>query len=194
MNLVLRYAQVKHSQNIYRDYYRSGLRVGYRPLAEEGITESKIYKLPFRPRRILSAGSRACLQTATIFGERYKLEPQTHPSLLNIKHDLTKLVTESDFQLKEGVEKLRRNFIRDLYNDNLAEKKTTILWRMAALKQILDCEADTLVITHGLVLIVFRLYLLEGIKILAKSGKLVNYSNPFFGPLLGYAYPEMEEF
>ena len=191
MNLLLRYAQISHSGNIYRDYYQSGLGLAYRPLSDKGIKHAKQYRLPFKPVRIVTADTNACTETGEIFAGKFGVGAETDSSLLNIRHDLSKLITPREFAANSGLEQLRRNFIRDLYADELSESKAVILSRMSALQSLLASGDKLLGITHGLTLVVFKLYLQEGIKQLPgiNSCRLIDYNKPFYGPLLGYSYP-----
>jgi len=198
-NLIIRYAEVEHSPNLYQDYVQSGLLQDSSVLTKKGLEQTKnaVFKLK-KIGKIYYSPKPAAKQTAELLSEILRVPSEELALLENIKHDFSKL---TNFELwkennpgDEEMYNLRKNFILQFMNDELLESKQAATRRIITLMDIMTKEKNSLFISHGIFIKMFYLYCrthFEGE--LAEILNKADLDKTFYGSLSGIEYQSLKE-
>jgi broad specificity phosphatase PhoE len=198
MNILIRYSKVNYSDNLYMDYYKSGIGEDTLKLSEDGKEDIKHFSPDINIKRIFYSPSSSCKETALEFQKKFgKVEIVELQELSNVKHDFSKLTDKNLWANgtpdNKEMQKLRTKFIESFLEDKLLERRNEIEKWLLKLREILDSEKDGLFITHGIVLKLFELLFKNTIQ--NKENLIANaeLEKPFYGALKGYFYPGFQK-
>jgi len=196
-NLLLRYSQPKHTNNIYHDYCVTGKEQNNLPLSEIGKQQIIEFKFPNTIKTIYYSPCGIARSTAEEFQRIHEVEIQSLDLLANIKHDFSEISPQENWTdghpSDEHMKTVRKKFIEMFFKDQLIDKRIDTLETFKQLHTFLETSSNSLFITHGIVLTLFRLYILT--KFTSTSStciKLAETNKPFYGSLKGYFYNEVE--
>jgi broad specificity phosphatase PhoE len=191
----IRYADLVHTNNLYEDYYQSGLLKGNPDLSENGKLKTAKYAREVVKKNIVNiffSPSAACRQTALLINDTLNCNMVELPLLQNLKHDFS-LLTKKELWIdscptQKTLIDLRMEFFRQFQNNLLLENTTDCIKRIELIYNFSIKNENSLYITHGIILKLLELHIRSNCQSFQLESTLsyTDFEKPFFSSLKGF--------